>query len=379
MQEDPATGDDIPLSLLNSRYKYTDKVLAAYTTFSQQLKKLSYQLGLRVESSKYDGTLITTNKLFSNEFPFSLFPSAFLTYKLNDKQDLQLNYSRKINRPNFFQLIPYVDYTDSLNLSRGNPNLVPEFTNVMELAYQNQFKTGHSLLSTLYFKNTNNLITRYQYPEKNPIPGGNPDSILMTTYANASQSYTYGLELTARDKITKWWDLTSNVNFFNVFLKAGNLPGVEDNSQLSWFLKINNSFKLPKNYSIQFSGDYQAKTLVMPSSGGGGRMMFGGGNTPSAQGYIKPFYGFDLAIKKDFLKNNAASLILQWSDIFRTRVNASYNESIYFKQETSRRRDPQMLRLNFNWRFGKFDVSLLKRKSTKGDQEGMQQGMQGGQ
>ena len=378
---DPSTGKDIPLTLLNNSYQFTDRVLAAYSTFSQQVKKFSYQLGLRIESSRYDGTLLNTTQKFSNEFPFSLFPSAFATYKLNEKQDLQVNYSRKINRPNFFQLIPFIDFTDSLNLSKGNPNLVPEFTNLLELSYQNQIATGHNLLSTIYFKNTNDLIARYQFPEKNPNAPAKPDTVLFTSYANASQSYTYGLELTARNKLSKWWDLTSNLNLFNVTLKAGNLPGGVNSDQLSWFFKINNSFKLPKNYSIQLSGDYQAKTLVQPGGGGGGGrgIMFGGGNLPSAQGYIKPFYGVDIAIRKDFLKNKTASLTLQMSDVFRTRINGSYNQSVYFIQETDRRRDPQVLRLNFNWRFGKFDVSLLKRKNMKGEAEGMQQGMQGAQ
>ncbi len=374
--KDPSTGKQIPLTQLNNSYQFTDRVLAAYGTFSQQIKKFSYQLGLRIESSKYDGTLINTGQKFSNEFPFSIFPSAFATYKLTDKQDMQLNYSRKINRPNFFQLIPFIDFTDSLNLSKGNPNLVPEFTNLLEISYQNQLGKGHNLLSTIYFKNTNDLIARYQFPEKNPNAPAKPDTVLFTSYANASQSYTYGLEFTSRNKIAKWWDLTSNLNLFNVTLKAGNLPGGVDNNQVSWFLKINNSFKLPKNYSIQLSGDYQAKTLVQPGGGGGG-MMFGGGNLPSAQGYIKPFYGFDIAIRKDFLKNNAASLTLQMSDIFRTRLNSTYTESIYFIQSTDRRRDPQLLRLNFNWRFGKFDVSLLKRKNMKGEMGNMQESMQG--
>ncbi|MEO6729907.1 MAG: outer membrane beta-barrel family protein [Ferruginibacter sp.] len=375
---DPTTGKNISLVLLNTDYQFTDRVAAAYATFAQQIKKFSYQLGLRVESSRYDGTLANKNQNFSNEYPFSVFPSAFVTYKLTDKQDLQMNYSRKINRPSFFQIIPFIDFTDSLNLSKGNPDLVPEFTNLLELSYQNQLSNGHNLLSTVYFKNTTDLITRYQYPEKNPNAPAKPDTVLFTSYANASQSYTYGLELTSRNKVTKWWDVTSNLNLFNVILKAGNLPGGVDSDQLSWFFKLNNSFKLPKNYSIQLSGDYQAKTLVQPGGGGGG-MMFGGGNLPSAQGYIKPVYGFDIAIRKDFLKNNAASLTLQMSDIFRTRISGSYTESIYFIQETDRRRDPQVLRLNFNWRFGKFDVSLLKRKNMKGEQSNMQEGMQGAQ
>ncbi len=381
----PATGKDSALTLLNNNYKFQDRVLAAYATFAQQIKKFSYQVGLRVESSRYDGSLISRNQDFSNEFPFSLFPSAFATYKLTEKQDLQLNYSRKINRPNFFQLIPFIDYSDSLNLSKGNPDLVPEFTNLLELSYQNQLHKNHNILTTLYFKNTNDLIARYQYPEKNPNVGNKPDTVLFTSYANASQSYTYGLELTGRNKISKWWDINTSFNLFNVILKAGNIPGGVDDERLSWFVKMNNSFKLPKNYSIQLSGDYQAKTLVQQGSGGGGGRggggggMFGGGNIPSAQGYTRPFYGVDIAIRKDFLKNNAASLTLQMNDVFRTRLNSTVSESIYFFQETDRRRDPQVLRLNFSWRFGKFDVSLLKRKNMKGEQESMQNNMQGAQ
>ena len=373
-------GQLVNVPSLNNNYEFRDVVAAAYTTYSQQFKKLSMQLGLRVESSQYNGNLISQSKTFKNDYPFSLFPSTFFSYKLTDKQDLQLNYSRKINRPNFFQLIPFIDYSDSLNLSKGNPDLIPEFTNLMELSYSNQFKTGQTFLATAYFRNTENLITRYQYKDRNPNPAKN-DSIIMSTYINATKSYTYGLELTGKNKLASWWDLTTNVNIFNSTIDAGNIAGGVTSSQWSWFGKINNNFKLPKNYSIQLSGDYTAKTLLPPSSsgGGGGRgmggMMGGGGfgqTQTSAQGYIKPRYSMDIAFKKEFLKNNAASLTLQMSDIFRTQLSASHSESQYFIQDNERRRDPQVLRLNFNWRFGKFDVSLFKRKNMKGEMDNMQ-------
>jgi hypothetical protein len=93
--------------------------------------------------------------------------------------------------------------------------------------------------------------------------------------------------------------------------------------------------------------------------------------------YIKPLYGVDFSIKKSFLKNNTASLTLQVSDIFRTRLNATHAESVYFVQDNERRRDPQVVRLNFNWRFGKFDVSLFKRKNMRSETEGIQNGLNG--
>jgi outer membrane receptor protein involved in Fe transport len=377
--KNPYTGIYSLDSISSSKYKFNDAVYAGYITFAQQLKKISYQLGLRVESSAYTGNLITKAQKFNTNYPLSFFPSAFVTYKVNDKQDLQLNYSRKINRPNFFQLIPYTDYSDSLNLSKGNPDLKPEFTNLLELSYSNQYKGSNTFLATLYMRNTSDLITRYQYRTPNEKKPG--DSVNMNTYANANTSNTFGLELTGKNKLAKWWDLTTNLNLFNSAINAGNLPGSVNSSLFSWFAKINNNFKLPKNFSIQLSGDYTAKTLVAPggSGGGGGRGggMFGGGSQPSSQGYIKPVYGADLSIRKDFLKNNAASLTLQFSDIFRTRLYATHAESQYFVQDNERRRDPQMVRLNFNWRFGKIDVSLFKKKNMKGEMENMQNAQQG--
>lgn len=367
-----ASGNYIYIASLNVKYKYDDAVFAAYTTYSQQVKNFSFQLGLRLESSRYSGDLTTKSQHFSNDFPISLFPSVFLTQKLGKRSDLQLNYSRKINRPNFFQLIPFIDFSDSLNLSVGNPGLIPEFTNLLELAYQTQYKTGNSILINLYGRNTDNLITRYQYKDRNPNPI-KTDSVLFTSYANADRSYTYGVELTAKNKLAKWWDLTSNVNLYNSTIEASNLPGTADNSRFSWFAKLNSSFKLPRNFSIQLTGDYQAKTLVPVNSGNrGGGPIFGGAPQATAQGYIKPLYGVDIAIKKEFLKNNAASLTLQFSDIFRTRKYETHSESAFFVQNNSRQRDPQVVRLNFNWRFGKFDVALFKRKNMKGEMENMQ-------
>ena len=370
---------------LKSNYKFNDQVYAAYTTLSQKIKDFTYQVGVRVESSKYTGTLVDSNKIFTNKFPFSVFPSLFLTQKLNEKQSLQFNYSRKINRPNFFQLIPYFDFTDSLNISKGNPALVPEFTNLVELSYQADLNKGNSLLATVYYRHTSNLISRYQYRDKNPNPLRS-DSVYINSFVNAANSFAYGLEVTGKIKMAKWWDLTVNVNLYNSQINGGTLVGATQAQQVSWFGKINNSFKLPKNYSIQLSGDYQSKTILPSGRGGGGGgmgMMFGGGQLATANGYTYPIYGADIGIRKDFLKNNAASLTLSMNDIFRTKLYKTHSESgdiksyLFSVQENERRRDPQQLRLSFNYRFGKFDVSLFKRKNLKGEAEGMQNGMQG--
>lgn len=365
-----ATGSPVYDPLLSVNYNSTDNIYAAYSTFSNQLKNFGYQLGLRVESSNYQGRLPDKNQVFDIKFPVSLFPSVFLSQKITESQDLQLNYSRRINRPNFFQLYPYTDYSDTLNISRGNPNLTPEFTNSIELSYQKTFKNRDNLIASVYYKNTNDLITRFQEKETDP----NGKDVFVNTYINARSSYITGLELVSRNKMTKWWDMTTNLNLFTSKINTG-IAGEPDQDQFaSWFGKLNNTFKLPKNFSIQLSGEYQSKTVLPPSSGGGGRGGGGGGfgggggmfgQSTSAQGFVRANYYVDAGARFEFLKNKQASLSLNVNDIFRTRRQNIHSESPFFVQDVFRRRDPQILRLNFNWRFGKFDANLFKRKNNK--------------
>ncbi len=347
-----------------SNYKNTDNVYAAYATYSNSIKDFSYKLGVRAESSNYNGTLTNTGETFKNSYPVSLFPSVFLSQKLQNRQELQLSYSRRINRPNFFQLIPFTDYTDKLNITRGNPNLVPEFTQSVELSYLKTFQKSNTFLASLYYKHTDNLITRYLSQETDAVSGS---TALINTYINANSSYTAGAEATLLNTLTKWWDISTNLNLYNSKINTSNVTTNGSDAMWSLFGKFNSNFKLPSNFAVQLTATYQSKTNLPVSTGGsmGGPPMMQ--SQSSSQGYISPSWGMDLAIKKSFLKNNAASVSLSITDIFRTRINTQYSSSDYFTQTYSRLRDPQMLKLNFTYRFGKLDVSLFKRKSSNGD------------
>jgi outer membrane receptor protein involved in Fe transport len=355
-------------------YQSTDNVFAAYADLKSTIKNFGYELGLRAESSNYNGYLTNTDEQFSNKYPISLFPSLFLSQKLKNKQELQFSYTRRINRPNFFQLIPFTDYTDSLNITRGNPNLVPEFTNSLEMSYSKTFKGGSNLLASLYYKHSDNLITRYLSPGTNPLTGKED---IISTYVNANSSYSYGAEITSLNKLTKWWDLTTNVNVYQSHINTENIPGsISQDALVSWFGKLNSNFKLPKSFSIQLSGDYQSKTNLPINNnqgGPGGGGPFGQAQS-SSQGYIKPIWGADVAVKKSFSKNNALSVTLSMSDIFRTRIQDQYSESPYFIQNYTRLNNPQMFRISLAYHFGKMDVNLFKRQNLKasGSQDMMQ-------
>ena len=358
----------------SSNYKYTDEVYAAYSTYSNKLgENFSYQLGLRAESSQYRGTLLSTGETFSNKYPIEFFPSVFVTQTLSPGQDMQLNYSRRINRPNFWQQIPYYDVSDLLNIRVGNPALKPEFTNSFELNYSKSLGSGHSLLTSAYFKQTNNLITNYQSRQYNvPLPDGKLDSAMVISYINANSSRSYGLEITSKNPLAKWANVTTNLNFYNARIdNSGIDENLGVNDRWAFFGKINFDFKLPANFTIQLSGDYQSRTLVPQGGGGRGGGFFGGSNS-AAQGYINPNYGVDVAIRKDFMKDKKASVTLSVNDVLKSRIYDSHSENSVFIQDSWRKRDAQIFRLNFSYRFGKFDVSLFKRKNnrTGGDSGG---------
>jgi len=375
----------------SSRYKFNDQVYAAYTTYSFKHKKFSYQLGLRAESSNYTGQIYKLNGQdslapFKVSYPLSLFPSAFITYKIDAKQDFQLNYSRRINRPNFFQLLPSYDFSDPQNPSVGNPNLRPEFTNSFEVSYANNYTRNANFLATAYFKYTTDLITRYVYKDvnRNVTTASTTDSLYYTSYINANSSYTYGLELTDKMNVVRWWELMLNLNLSYSQINATIPNQTVDASSPSWFAKMNNTFKIAKGLSLQLSSSWHSKTLIPQngggSGGGGGRMMFGAGQQASAQGYTLPrYFDVDAALRKDWTWKNgkSGSLTLSVNDIFRTKTK-THTESIYFIQDAERMRDPQVFRLNFSYRFGKLDASILKRKNTKTDQSAGMDMMGGG-
>ncbi len=158
--------------------------------------------------------------------------------------------------------------------------------------------------------------------------------------------------------------MSTNLNFYNSKINTGNLAGVTQQAALwSWFAKYNSNFKLPNDFNFQLSATYQSKTNlpINTNTGMGGPPSMN--SQSSSQGYISPSWGVDLAIKKTFLKNNAAAITLSASDIFRTRVSDQYSESAYFTQQYNRLKDPQMLRLTFSYKFGKIDANLFKRTS----------------
>jgi ferric enterobactin receptor len=343
-----------------SNYKSQSNVYAAYFTLASSILDFSYKVGLRAESSNYHGTLLNSGQTFSNQYPVSLFPSLFLGQKLGDGQELQLSYTRRVNRPNFFQLVPYTDSSNKLNITRGNPNLVPEFTQSLELSYLKTFPGNSTFLGSIYYKHTDHLIAGYIEADTDPATGA---TTYVNTFVNAESSNSVGAELTGQVNLTRWWDVSTNVNLYHSAINVGASGAVDQQALWSWFGKFNTNFRLPSGFALQLSGMYQSKTNLPVNTNAGQPGPPNMQDQSASQGYIKPFYEVDVAVKKTFLANKMAAS-LSFNDIFRSRTQAQYTYSPYFAQDYSRLRNPRMLRLSLTYNFGKVDASLFKRKNN---------------
>lgn len=361
-------------------YSFSDRVEALYTTLSVNGERWKYQMGLRAESSSYTGELKSTGNRFKIDYPISLFPSFYLTRVIDETQDFQLSFNRRINRPSFMQLSPFTDYSDSLNVSRGNPNLRPEFTHGVEFSYLKNFNKKNTLVASLYSRYTTNVTVKQQIAEYSDVLN---DNIIVTTSLNAFYGWASGIEVVSRNAVTDWFDLTTTLNVYNSTIDGTNITPDLTNSINSYWVKMNASFKLPKGFVVQVNGDYASrKALEVGSSERGGGMGGGGfggghggmwgGTLNTAQGFVRPNYGLDCSIRKEFLKDRSLVMSFAAQDILHTRVTSVYSTTPFFIQDSQRFRDWQTYRFTLSWRFGRMDAAQSKRKNNRTNSEGME-------
>lgn len=360
-------GQDIRLPLSNN-YAYTEMVNAAYFTYSYKKETFSYQLGLRTEYSKFDGELVDSAYKFGYEYPNklrniwdALFPSLFVTKKIGEKDEVQFNYSRRIRRPRFWQLNPFIDINDPVNLQQGNPQLQPEYINSYELNYSKNYKKGN-LLTVLYFRNNPRDITRYsdtittaQFQQLNNA--AIDQNAILNTFINASTTNRYGLEVTLQHKVGNKFDITPtfNLQYRTVNAKVNNLD--LSNRGLNYEAKLISNYKIEankskafNNMSFQLIADYESPRVY-------------------PQGKSISEFTLDLAAKKEFGKKKKASLSLSVNDVFNTGRWGTIYDTDRFYQNSFRRWNVRNIRLAFTYKFGDSNFSLLRRGNRGGGDE----------
>ncbi|HVG40713.1 MAG TPA: TonB-dependent receptor [Chitinophagaceae bacterium] len=319
---------------------YEENINAAYVNFSTPLsKKINAQFGLRAENTNAKGDQKTTGDKFDRHYT-QLFPTAYFQYAANKNNNIGLNYGRRIRRPNYESLNPFIEYIDRYTYEQGNPNLKPQFSHNIELSHT--YKNW--LTTTLNYTKTNDIIQEVleQNTEK------------QETYvrrANIANQRQLGFAISANNPITKWW-----TNSFYVNVSNNKFDGLVNNIPVSisaTMMNLNSSqqFKFSKTFSGEISGFYR---------------------TPGIEGVIKTKgVGMIAAgLSKQIMKNNG-TLRLTVRDIFNTQRFSAVSKYGNVDAAFQQRRDNQVVNVGFTYRFakGKMNGGPKRRASSASEEQ----------
>ena len=329
-------------SLSNSNYDYDLDIHSAYVTFGQKFKKIGYQLGARFESYKANAKLNNVTA-FKDDY-ITLYPSASMTYSLSEKDQFQMSYSRRVDRPSLGQTKPIREFSTPRVTSIGNPELQPQFTNSVELNYTKTVSKG-SITTGVFVRTINNEINRVLYPDPQ-----NQDKQIMS-YDNFDTNTAYGFEASLNYKINSWWDIQPAVDFssitqkglvsmFNTTTNSFDFVTKEVNAS-AFNARFNSNFKATKSLRFLLFGFYRS---------GVDGVQFNG----------KEMYKIDAGGRYSFLKDKA-TLSVRFNDIFDTMKAGFYGDNPY-PQTGQFTWESQSVYVGFNYMFGTGKNKSLQRK-----------------
>lgn len=336
----------------SNHFIYDENINAAYVNYNRPLgKKWSMQLGLRVENTNANGIskgyafnaaqdrFVYTETKFKKSYT-QLFPTVYLQYTANEKNQFVINYGRRIKRPDYEDMNPFVHFLDRYTFEQGNPNISPQFSHNIELSHTYK----GFLTTTLNYTTTNNIIQ--QVLEQNDQT--NETFIKKANIASANQ---IGLELTANKSITKWWSGNIYANVYNNHFK-----GLVNNEQISigittFMAQVQQQFKFGKGWGAELSGFYRSKGL-------------------EGVIYIKPMTQVNVGFSKQVLKNQG-SIRLNVRDIFAAGVFKGYSKYGTVDANFRNVNDSRAVSLTFTYRFnkGKLKAGSSKRNSGASDEQ----------
>jgi iron complex outermembrane receptor protein len=313
-----------PIDSISDNFIFREDVYAAYMSYRNRVGKIGYQGGLRAEYTETEGQQGSREESVINNY-FNLFPSLYLSYNLGEEHEFNANYSRRISRPNMWSLSPLYRVRDLLNLSVGNPFLQPEFTDSYEVGYMKGWER-FLFNATVYHRASTNVHTRIIRLAEN--------NVAIQTRENALRRNSTGLELINQVQVTNWWDATVSGNFFYSEIFGDNIEEGFNNSNYSWTVSLLSNMAIPNLFTLQVQGNYRGP-IVFP------------------QGEIEPFWGINAGIRKNIM-NEKATISLNVSDIFNTRIFRIRNEDTRFVQDRVFNRETRIGTIAFTYRFGGF-------------------------
>lgn len=230
-----------------NHFIYDENINAVYVNANKQVKKWSFQGGLRLENTVAKGHQVANDSSFKRNFT-NLFPSAFISYAVNKSNQLTVSYSRRITRPNYQDMNPFTYFLDSLSYRQGNPFLLPQFSHNIELSHS--FK--NKLITTVNYNNTTDVIAQIIRPD------GEKSSLVPD---NVAKFRNIGLSITAPVPVTKWWNLNLFTNVYNNHYKGLYNGNPLDVSYTSFMVNMTQTFTVRQGFTLEVSGFYRARTI----------------------------------------------------------------------------------------------------------------------
>ncbi len=316
-----------------NRFQYKENINAAYLNLSKEIKKWGLQGGLRVENTNNSGhqfgNPLKGDSSFKNSYT-GLFPNVFVSYKVNDKNQLSVNYGRRIKRPDYEDLNPFLFFIDNYTYEQGNPFLQPSIANTFEASHTYK----EFLTTSVNYTHTKGLFAEVFEPNGNAI---------VVTRRNFGSTDNASLSVNAQIQVTKWW-MAIPYTEFNYSSYKGAFASGNININATYFMaNVTNQFTFKKGWSAEVSGFYRTKGI-------------------EGQILIFPLGQVSGGLQKQVLKKKG-TVKLNIRDAFRTmrprgEINIQSTEAS-FKQN----RDSRVVTLSLNYRFGKPIKGVKTRKS----------------
>ncbi|KFF05157.1 TonB-dependent receptor domain-containing protein [Flavobacterium reichenbachii] len=337
--------DQNPSQNLVSNYTYDTDIYSAYVTFGQKFKKISYQLGARVESYKMQANLNHGQFMYDDDY-LTLYPSAYLTYNVNEKNTLQLSYSRRVDRPSLGQTKPIREFSTPLVTSIGNPDLRPQFTNSVEVNYTKTLEKG-SFTAGVFVRSINDQISRILYPDETD-PSGNKQ---IMSYTNFDHNTAYGFEVSMNYKITKWWDIQPSIDFSSINQEGVVSKFRENTNEIiaenrkvtvaAFNGRLNSNFKANKRLSFLLFGFYR-------------------GAVDGVQNNSHEMYKMDIGSRYTLL-DNKMNISVRFNDVFNT-MKYAFDTEYPYPQSGQFTWESQTVYLGLTYNFGSSKIKKLQRK-----------------
>lgn len=323
----------------SNQFLYDENINAAYANINRKFKSTTVQLGLRLEQTNSKGNSVTEQKVVKRDY-LNLFPSLFINQELSKDHEIGFSYSRRIDRPDYGSLNPFIYYVDLYSFRQGNPFLKPQYTNSFEFSYS--FKKNLNV--TFGYSHTNDVMSEVLLTDT-------AKKTIFISVQNLAKQDSYNMNMSYPIQITKWWSSNNNLTVYYNKFRTPNLLGLPyESGRTSFNLNTSQTITLNTSTKFEWSGYYQSKQVY-------GTLL------------IAPQYGIDLGASKSFM-DNKLSIKFSANDIFKlqkSQITSAIPSQNYVVNE---RWESQVFRLTCTYRFGSKDIKSARQRSSSSEAEG---------